>query len=828
MRIFENHTIQRGRLHVRVGLELNVVAVFARTRDLPRMPAFWRTRLQGSRTVISRTMLSGWRVLILSGLIASACCQPLLGQDPFGGGADPFGGPRRPPAVGGNPLAGPAPQAALETDPVVLAIRESNPQTAGERVRAVQAMLDYGRPDEAQRYLQSIVGGMPDVNQLAALARRFGSALFMRLARDTDVQPQGKQLADAVLKAAQQVARDPRRLRGLVRQLNADSVEQRQAALNDLRVAGYPAVNPLLAALADPRRAGEHRRIRAALVELGSAYAGPLTAALEVNQPAFQAQVIDVLGRIGSRKAIAYLVRPAVAANTDPALRDAARRALQRLVGSVPSAWDAEAFLLRRTKDLLSPTDSPENAGTREVWAWDPQQGGAVSRLVGSGQAAAATAARFAAELYALVPDNSEYRRLALVTSLESAKRLEGFDRPLRRDPGTAYAKAVALGTAATEDALAFAIDRRYLGAAIGAAEVLGDSGETALLHTDGRSESALTRALRHRNRRVRYAAAMAILRLDPKSPYAGSSFLSETLGWLAATTGERRALIVHPRSERTQSLVGLLAEIGYEADSAQTGHRAIIIAARESDLEFVLISPLVDGPSYQELVQRLRRNRPTATLPVGILARPDQLQDARRFADHDPLTRAFPRPHDAATISYEAAELLALSPVDHVPLDERQAQALAAIDGLLKLAEQPEYYGFYDLIRQEANIASALNHAPLGKRAAALLGILATPSAQRLLADVASQPGRSLALRKAAASAFRHAVEQRRLLLTTHEILAQYDRYNQSATLDADTQNVLASLLDTIELRAKPTSQPGGGANSSGSGDSSGGQTDP
>ena len=31
---------------VRVGLELNVVAVFARTRDLPRMPAFWRTRLQ--------------------------------------------------------------------------------------------------------------------------------------------------------------------------------------------------------------------------------------------------------------------------------------------------------------------------------------------------------------------------------------------------------------------------------------------------------------------------------------------------------------------------------------------------------------------------------------------------------------------------------------------------------------------------------------------------------------------------------------------------------------------------------------------------------------
>ena len=41
--------------------------------------------------------------------------------------------------------------------------------------------------------------------------------------------------------------------------------------------------------------------------------------------------------------------------------------------------------------------------------------------------------------------------------------------------------------------------------------------------------------------------------------------------------------------------------------------------------------------------------------------------------------------------------------------------------------------------------------------------------------------------------------------MLTSDEILRQYDRYNASETLrHCDTQQVLAGLLDTIEARAK------------------------
>jgi hypothetical protein len=39
--------------------------------------------------------------------------------------------------------------------------------------------------------------------------------------------------------------------------------------------------------------------------------------------------------------------------------------------------------------------------------------------------------------------------------------------------------------------------------------------------------------------------------------------------------------------------------------------------------------------------------------------------------------------------------------------------------------------------------------------------------------------------------------------LLTSGEILLQYDRYNQSETQDRQTQLVLASILDSVEARA-------------------------
>jgi hypothetical protein len=98
---------------------------------------------------------------------------------------------------------------------------------------------------------------------------------------------------------------------------------------------------------------------------------------------------------------------------------------------------------------------------------------------------------------------------------------------------------------------------------------------------------------------------------------------------------------------------------------------------------------------------------------------------------------------------------------------------------------------------------------AHLAVNATVVLGYLATPTAQRTLVMLASQPDQPLAVRQAAAAAFREAAKRRGILLTRGEILQQYAVYNRSSELDEATQQVLGQLLDTIESPRSPPSHP-------------------
>ena len=87
-----------------------------------------------------------------------------------------------------------------------------------------------------------------------------------------------------------------------------------------------------------------------------------------------------------------------------------------------------------------------------------------------------------------------------------------------------------------------------------------------------------------------------------------------------------------------------------------------------------------------------------------------------------------------------------------------------------------------------------------LAAQASRVLGLLGSPGAQQSLVEFASAEMQPLADRQAAAEALRVAVNRRGLLLTRARLQQQYDLYNTSEGLDRGTQEVLASILDTLE----------------------------
>ncbi|MDA1054907.1 MAG: hypothetical protein O3C40_31170 [Planctomycetota bacterium] len=738
-----------------------------------------------------------------------------VAQDPFGIGTDPFGGTGEtlPPGTGQAAAAGKAqPKDDGETDPVVLAIRKSNPQTATDLGRAIRNVVNLGRPDEAKKYLKQLLDGSPDASTLVQLHRELGSAIFMRMSRDGRYAPEGPALGKAVLDAAYAAAHDPAHLAELIDKLSDADVAIRHTALVDLRAGGTDSVVALIGVLADGGRSTEHAAVRATLVNLKEVSVGPLVGALETRDEALLPQVIVVLSRLNASQVTPHLLRPYFTSAPDALVRQAAEYGLKKLLGELPPRHDAEQYLAREAQQyldgkLLGRLDYEDMI---TFWSWDAAKNAPVQRRYPGATASLMMAARLAGDLYAISPDNVDHQRLYLTATLESAKRTNGIDKPLPTGDGTAHASATSLGVDAIADVLEYALQHEKYAAATGAIEVLREIGDKELLRSNDGRASLFALCLKHSDRRIRFAAVEAIMTLNPVEPFAGSSYLSEALGYFASTVGSRRALVAHPRTDQAQTLVGMLNELGFEADTAQTGRQTLRLSVQYPDYEFFLVSDAVDFPAAGELIQRLRRDPRTATLPIGLMARQERFGQMERLTENDPLAETFPRPHDVTGVSLATRRLLNRGGDAIVSFDERMAQASAALDHLARLAEQSEEYPFYDLLRLQPAVEQAMHTPQLTDQAARVLGLFGTPSAQRLLVTLASQNSRRLSERQAAAAAFGTAISRRGVLLARTEIVLQYDRYNQSKILDQETQVVLGSLLDSIELPTRQSSDQG------------------
>ncbi|MEO8495372.1 MAG: hypothetical protein ABI614_09895, partial [Planctomycetota bacterium] len=587
-----------------------------------------------------------------------------VAQDEFGGGTDVFGGAGASTPLGAGDTAT-AKSAATkddgETDPVVLSIRKSNPTTVIELGRAIRNVVNLGRPDEAKKYIAKLLEGSPDESTLVELHRELGSAIFMRMSRDARFAPDGPTLATSVLDAAYAAAHDPASIAGLIAKLSDPDAAIRHTALVDLRAGGTDAVVALIGVLSDSDRSSEHFAIRSALANLKEASIGPLLGAMESTDEGLLPQVIVVLSRLNASQVTPLLLRPYFTSQPDALDRRAAEYGLTKLLGQLPTKREAELYLARETQAYLDGKllGRPDHEGMVTLWSWDTAKKAPVEGRFASGTASLLMAARLAGDLYAIAPNNIDHRRLYLTALLESTKRANGLDQPLPTGAGTVQATAAALGVDAIADVLEYALSHGKLAAATGAIEVLREIGGKDLLRSNGGRPSTLALCLKHSDRRVRFAAVETIMKLNPVEPFAGASYLTESLAYFASTVGSRRVLIAHPRTDQAQTLVGMLNGLGFEADTAQTGRQTLRLSTQYPDYEFFLVSDAIDSPAVGELIQQLRRDPRTATLPIGLMARQEQFSQMERVTENDPLSETFPRPHEVAGLSVVVRRLL-------------------------------------------------------------------------------------------------------------------------------------------------------------------------
>lgn len=689
-------------------------------------------------------------------------------------------------------------------DVAVEAILATKPATPAECIRAAKILFELKRPDLAKTYLKKVLDANLTGGELVELGRKVGTGMFIELANRKELLPEAKKLADAVNAAILSETHNAERIDKLIHQLQDPSAKKRLLALIGLQEARDAAIVPLIAVLADSKRGIEHRNVRAALVEMGRSVFDPLTAAVVRSNPKLAVQVIETLGVLGDRRAVPYLLAPCLAEDCPPKVKDAAAKALKRLIGIVPDRADAIKMLTDSARAYFDRGQPVEGAddGKTQVWRWNESKWRCDNRTVSAADAARALADRWARDAYSLAQHERELRLLHLTTMLEAAAYKNGLNRPLD-EKNPAVVEAERFGVEPLEEVLAYGMKTGHTAAAAAAARIMGRIGtaDELLNHFAGGSEpSPLVAALRSPDRRLRLAAAAAIVRLQPVRQFAGSSLVTEVLGFLASSRGERSALAVSPKLEEARDLAGWLASTGYQSDAVANGRDLLLRAAQTPDCEVVLMSVTIDRPTADALLQQLRHDPRTARLRVGVIAPAGRYEQAERIAGNDPLAKAFPRPRDEKAFKWQLKQLAALDAEDSVGFEARQIQAAEALDLLAAIAKTSN--NIHDLRRVEAEMIVALSNPnpAIAARAAEVLAEMNSAVAQRTLADTVSRFTRPLAVRQAAAVAFRKNLEKYGLRLTKKEIQRQYDVYNGSENRDVATRQLLSFLLDCIE----------------------------
>jgi hypothetical protein len=706
-----------------------------------------------------------------------------------------------PPAAGNKPPAAkeaPAPPA----DPSAAAVIESKPGTPLECLRAAKVLAEADRPDLAKPFLKKVLDTKLDRAELARLAKEVGSATLTVIGQRKDLQPEGKQVADAFLDALSTELQEPGRIAALIAQLQDPAVEKRDAAVTGLVQARGAAIRTILAALDDPKQEANFSRLRAVLPLMDRDAFRPLVGVLENADPALRVQVILSLQALGDTQAKLFLLEPALAPASDQAVRAAAQNALRQLAGGVPDRDEAVRLLTDAAENYFDRREkvADETGGKVELWQWDADKKQCrVLELPGE-DAARAVAARLAGDAFRLAPDDPNVRRLHLMTLLDAAAYRKGLDQPL--DEGDASIRiASGLGTKALEEVLAAALATHHPGAAAAAAQLLGRIGKAEQLYQSA-TPCPLARAVQSPDRRVRLAALKSLAAWKPDRPYPGSSAVPDALAFFIATRGGRQALVAGPNSQDNQRLVGSLAAAGYQAGLAVNGREAMRLLTGSPDYELALIDAGIDRPLIEQLLQEIRRDCRTADLRVGVLAREGFSDRAERAAEADTSAKAFVRPHDEQAVRWQIDQLAALNPRDFVGHDERQRQAAEAMDLMAEMARSGGK--IYDFRRALPAVLTAMNSPALAAKAIAVLGKLNLPEAQRTLAETASRGTAALEVRQAALAALRENIKAHGILLTNREIRRQYDRYNQSAQADRQTQKILGEILDILESPKK------------------------
>lgn len=680
------------------------------------------------------------------------------------------------------------------------------PGTPEELFEATLLMVNVARPELARNYLDKLLESELTDELLLALREKHGSGAFLRLTGVKQLQPAADNLLQRANAAFARAAVSPERINAFINQLAASPAE-RASALAELRGIGTPAVPLLLSALGNPANADRQEHIVAALVHIGELAVDPLLAGLDSPNENIRVQAITVLGLIRASQAVPYLWYPALSADESVSVRTAARHALARILNEPVTAMDKLASEGIAGRLLKTATEhfrgkylwKTDDQGMVSLWTWDADQNLAVVTVLPPDAASDRAGLRFASQALKLAPDQRRIQSLYLALELANAARAAGFDKPIASGPSTAHDLALSVGPDIVSEALRESLSASRAGPAVAALRVLEHTATAANLKGIGGKPAPLIAALNYPDSRVQFAAASAVLQIDPASPFSGSPRVVQILQRALTTDGKPHAIVGEVSAERGAKVGGFVAELGYEPLLFTSGRDVFKAASERTDVELIVLHPNIIRWALTETLANLRADARTASIPI-ILHGPADLQPKmRQHLNSNPAIMYASLSETTADFELQVGGFLKRTRSAPLTPEERMAQKSAAAAWLAHVATGRRTRVF-NLSPAERALAQSLADEKLASSALDALGEIASGTSQTQIAQSVIDPQMPLELRESAAAKLAFHIQ--RFGLTISKSLVEDLR---KVWMDPQTPPTLHTSLGSVIGSLKP-----------------------
>ncbi len=498
------------------------------------------------------------------------------------------------------------------------------PETPAELLQAVQIAQKLDRVSEARDWLKQLSERDPSSPEMQALRRESGLSHFVAFARDTRLQPEAADLLRNMQQALPQLSAGE--LADRVGRLGTPG-RTTDDAIHDLLMAGEASL-PVLLAVDPATPAG---RVAGELLEQWSVdFRGGLLDLLSTVNAGTQVRILDLLGRTARPQLAIRLLRWQFSGE-DLKVREAAGRAIQRLVGNAmpASAEEAASFLLFQAELSL------RDAGRRQK----PVAESAVSVTVDPrlNPSSLQRAEQLIADALAISPGNEDGLLLQFVSTAAATV------------PSLSAAPTVAAGKSEKE---LLNVLERSLELEQGAAAVECLRGLSKLTLTRAEAPDAavvLAEATESPDARVRILSSILIRRhrLEVSWARAGvfRSLLSAKSGGL-----KPEAVVIAPDDQLALLIRHLLEDMNYEVAAAETGPTGFEAAAAQMNCELVFLSMYPSRWPASVTLANLRADIRTRNTPVVLVGPEAKRVEAEALAAVHPGVEFVSEPIGALT----------------------------------------------------------------------------------------------------------------------------------------------------------------------------------